>query len=92
MLKIDNLNISYDSVPIVRDVSLKINKGEILGIVGESGSGKSTVLRAIMNILGNDGKIDSGNITFEGKDLSKKKIKIYMEKIFPWYFSKPLYT
>ena len=28
MLKIDNLNISYDSVPIVRDVSLKINKGE----------------------------------------------------------------
>ena len=71
MLKIDNLNISYDSVPIVRDVSLKINKGEILGIVGESGSGKSTILRAIMNILGNDGEIDSGNITFEGKDLSK---------------------
>lgn len=73
MLKIDNLNISYDSVPIVRDVSLKINKGEILGIVGESGSGKSTVLRAIMNILGNDGEIDSGNITFDGKDLSKKE-------------------
>lgn len=73
MLKIDNLNISYDSVPIVRDVSLKINKGEILGIVGESGSGKSTILRAIMNILGNDGEIDSGNITFDGKDLSKKE-------------------
>lgn len=73
MLKIDNLNISYDSIPIVRDVSLKINKGEILGIVGESGSGKSTVLRAIMNILGNDGKIDSGSITFEEKDLLKKE-------------------
>ena len=65
MLKINYLNISYDSVPIVRDVSLKINKGEILGIVGESGSGKSTVLKAIMNILGNDGKVDSGSITFE---------------------------
>ena len=72
MLKIDNLNISYDSVPIVRDVSLKINKGEILGIVGESGSGKSTVLKAIMNILGNDGKVDSGSITFEDKNLLKR--------------------
>ena len=80
MLKIDNLNISYDSIPIVRDVSLKINKGEILGIVGESGSGKSTVLRAIMNILGNDGKIDSGSITFEEKDLLKKKITISTER------------
>ena len=73
MLKIDNLNISYDSVPIVRDVSLKINKGEILGIVGESGSGKSTVLKAIMNILGNDGKVDSGSITFEDKNLLKNE-------------------
>lgn len=73
MLKINNLNISYDSVPIVRDVSLKINKGEILGIVGESGSGKSTVLKAIMNILGNDGKVDSGSITFEDKNLLKNE-------------------
>ena len=78
MLKINNLNISYDSVPIVRDVSLKINKGEILGIVGESGSGKSTVLKAIMNILGNDGKVDSGSITFEDKNLLKNENqKIY---------------
>lgn len=73
MLKIDNLNISYLGVPIVRDASLNINKGEIIGIVGESGSGKSTLLRAIMDILGDEGEIDSGSIIFEGKDITKKE-------------------
>ena len=75
MLTINNLNISYDNIPIVRDVSLTINKGEIIGIVGESGSGKSTLLRAIIGVLGDDGKIDNGSIIFDEKDLLKKENK-----------------
>ena len=82
MLTINNLNISYDNIPIVRDVSLTINKGEIIGIVGESGSGKSTLLRAIMGVLGDDGKIDNGSIIFDEKDLLKKENKnIYSKDI-----------
>ncbi len=71
MLKINNLNISYDSVPIVRDVSLKINKGEILGIVGESGSGKTTLLNCISTI----DKVTTGNIIINDHDITRLKSK-----------------
>ena len=46
LLEISNMEVCYFGKPVVRDLSLKIEPGEILGIVGESGSGKSTVIRA----------------------------------------------
>jgi len=49
----------------VDNVSLRINRGEILGIVGESGSGKSTLGRSIMRLV----EVQSGEILLEGKDL-----------------------
>lgn len=79
LLEINNLEVSFythvGEVRAVRDVSFRVNKGEILGIVGESGSGKSTVLLAIMKLLQNPGKIKSGEIFFEGEDLVKKSNK-----------------
>ena len=67
------MNISYDGIPVVRDFSLNIKSGEIIGLVGESGSGKSTLLRSLMGILSPNGKIESGKVILEGKDILKSK-------------------
>ncbi|ADC65650.1 oligopeptide/dipeptide ABC transporter, ATPase subunit [Ferroglobus placidus DSM 10642] len=52
-------------------VSLNVNKGEFVGIVGESGCGKSTLAYSIMRLIRKPGRIVSGSIIFEGKDLLK---------------------
>ncbi len=52
-------------------VSLNVNRGEFVGIVGESGCGKSTLAYSIMRLIRKPGRITSGSIIFEGKDLLK---------------------
>ncbi len=56
------MTICYNGEPVVHDVDLELNKGEILGVVGESGSGKSTVIKAVMGLLGNEGTVTEGDI------------------------------
>jgi oligopeptide transport system ATP-binding protein len=58
-------------VKAVDDVSLWLDKGEILGIVGESGSGKSISMLSVMKLLPKNGRIVSGEILFKGKELTK---------------------
>lgn len=64
-----NVDISYDGQSVVQDFSIAMQPGEILGIVGESGSGKSSVIRAAMGILGNDGMVTGGSIFYQGNNL-----------------------
>lgn len=51
MLKIEKLNVNYGAIHAVRDVSLTINKGEIVTLIGANGAGKSSVIRAIMGLV-----------------------------------------
>ena len=69
ILSLRGLDVSYGGVRAVRDVTLDVAPGEIVGIVGESGSGKSTVLRAIAGLLPPAGRVTGGSIVFEGRDL-----------------------
>ena len=62
LLKLEHVTICYNGEPVVHDVDLKLNKGEILGVVGESGSGKSTLGRVICGLL----KPDSGELKIHG--------------------------
>ncbi|MBE6115022.1 MAG: ATP-binding cassette domain-containing protein [Erysipelotrichaceae bacterium] len=65
MLEVKNVCKSFGDVKALKDYSICVKKGEILGLVGSNGSGKSTSFRILLQLL----KPDSGSITFEGKDL-----------------------
>lgn len=81
LLHADHITICYDGAPVVQDVSFELNEGEILGIVGESGSGKSTIIKAIMGLLGNAGMVTEGDIWYKGKNLTDmpfKKLRKYL--------------
>jgi peptide/nickel transport system ATP-binding protein len=72
LLSIDNLSIWFGSETApsyaVRDLSLAIGEGEVLGLVGESGSGKSVTALAILRLLDAAARV-SGSIRFDGADL-----------------------
>lgn len=61
-------------VKAVNDVSYTLEQGRTIGIVGESGSGKSVSAMSILRLLDGNGYIDSGEVMFEGQDLTKLKI------------------
>lgn len=73
VLECKNVNISYytraGEIPAVVDFNLTVMPGESIGVVGESGCGKSTVALAIMNYMGKNGRVKSGQILFNGRDL-----------------------
>jgi ABC-type nitrate/sulfonate/bicarbonate transport system ATPase subunit len=66
---VDNLNFSYvDGKPVLRDISISLEKGETLAVVGASGCGKSTLLRIISGILPNGaGQKTNGHTLVNGK-------------------------
>ncbi|WP_026394890.1 ABC transporter ATP-binding protein [Acetobacterium malicum] len=67
LLEFQNVEISYDGEPTVREINLNMQSGEILGIVGESGSGKSTLIKAAMGLLGPAGLVNRGEICYKGQ-------------------------
>lgn len=64
LLEYCDVEISYNGVPVVRDVSFSVMPGEVLCIVGESGSGKSTLVKAAMGQLGSSGLVTRGDIWY----------------------------
>ena len=64
-LKIQSLNAFYGKAQALSDVSLSVEKGEIIAIVGANGAGKSTLLDSIMGMVRQTGRID-----FNGQDIS----------------------
>ena len=78
LLEVKNLHTFFKTdkgiVKAVNDVSYSLEEGRTIGIVGESGSGKSVSAMSILRLLDGNGYIDSGEILFEGKDLTKLSI------------------
>jgi len=57
------------ALPVLRDVSFTIERGESYGLVGESGSGKSTMALAVVRYLARNGRVSQGTITVDGQDV-----------------------
>jgi branched-chain amino acid transport system ATP-binding protein len=51
MLRIEKISTGYNKKPVLTDVSLEVNQGEIVGLIGPNGAGKSTVLKAVSGLL-----------------------------------------
>lgn len=66
MLKLDQVNKSYDGVCILKDISLEIEDGQIVSILGPSGCGKTTLLNLVLGIT----DVDNGRIIFNDVDIT----------------------
>lgn len=66
VLKISNLSVGYQS-PILSDINLSVNGGELISIIGRNGEGKSTLIKSICSFL----PIIKGNIELDGKNLDE---------------------
>jgi oligopeptide/dipeptide ABC transporter ATP-binding protein len=73
VLEVDKLSVNYSTeggeLKALREVSLDVPRGEIVGIVGESGCGKSTLISAIIGLLAPNARLASGAIRFRGENL-----------------------
>lgn len=77
MLEIKNLTCGYDSKFLLRDINLRIDTGELLGIIGPNGAGKTTFLRALTRVL----KPKGGEILLEGKNIWQMDFKWLAKRI-----------
>ena len=96
LLSIKNLTISLEgrpnTSPIVQNLNLEVNAGEVLGIVGESGSGKSLTGLSILNMLPKGVYISGGQILADSKDITKsekKNLRAYRGELFSIVFQDP---
>ncbi len=97
LLEINNLRTSFltggGEVQAVRGVSFGIGRGESVGIVGESGSGKSVTFLSVLRLLASTGRIQGGEILFEGNDLvkySRKQMRDIRGKQIAMIFQDPM--
>ena len=90
VMEINNLRKSFDNQAVLKDVSLKLLKGENLVVLGKSGSGKSVLIKCIVRLL----KTDGGSINVFGQDVmafDRKELNEFRKKIGFLFQSGALY-
>lgn len=74
LLSVSGLTVEYNTAsgvrPVVQDVSLEVEQGQVVAVVGQSGSGKSTIARAVQGLLPGNGHVTAGNITIGGTEVT----------------------
>ena len=81
MLEVNGVTVRYDTATVLDDASLRVEKGELVGLVGPNGAGKSTLLRAIVGLIRWEREVlrgtrqaditFEGNVTFEGERIDE---------------------
>ena len=75
VIDVKNLSVGFTvrgkKVNVIRNINLKVYRGETLAIVGESGSGKSVTTKTFTGMLESNGRVTGGSIMFDGMDLAK---------------------
>ena len=75
VIDVKNLSVGFTvrgkKINVIRNISLKVYRGETLAIVGESGSGKSVTTKTFTGMLESNGRVTGGSIIFHGKNIAK---------------------
>src|SRR5215213_7526696 len=68
MLTLENISVNYGAIEALKDISMHVEKGEVVTLIGANGAGKTTTLRTITGLL----NPRRGRILFEGDDIASK--------------------
>ena len=97
MIKIENLSVAFEGAEVVKNVTIEIADGEIVGVVGESGSGKSVTALTLMGLVKDDAVLTSGRILFDdvvlaeaGKPRNKSLYRNYQGDEMTMIFQEPM--
>lgn len=71
LLVADNVSFGFPDKPVLRDISLAVQKGEIISLLGPNGSGKTTLLKTLLGLY----QLDKGQILFEGRSITSLRKK-----------------
>ncbi|MBL7254903.1 ABC transporter ATP-binding protein [Paractinoplanes lichenicola] len=71
LLEVENLTVGYGAAPVLHDVNLTVEPGQIVAVLGANGAGKSTLLRTLSGLL----PPQTGSIRLDGHDLRKIKVE-----------------
>ena len=69
LLEVENLTKHFGGLTAIKNVSFRVDKGQVVGLIGPNGAGKTTLLRLITGIL----RPDSGKVRFKGRDITRAK-------------------
>ncbi|TWA84601.1 peptide/nickel transport system ATP-binding protein [Azospirillum brasilense] len=99
LLRVDGLKTHFltraGTVKAVDGVSLRLDRGEILGLVGESGSGKSVTGQSILGLVDPPGRVVGGRVLFQGEDLvgaGEKRLRAIRGRRIAMIFQDPMMT
>lgn len=98
LLSVRDLEVSFETggeeIPVVRDLSFDLHRGETLGVVGESGCGKSITALSLLGLVPNPpGRVSAGQILFQGEDIvqaSEKRLNEIRGNEISMVFQEPM--
>lgn len=76
MLTVENLSINYGAIEVVKEVSFRVEEGEVVTLIGANGAGKTSILRTISGLV----RPKSGRISFLGEDIHKSQARKIVAK------------
>lgn len=86
-IQTEQLTVGYDGKPLIRDIEIRLKKGEILTLIGPNGAGKSTILKSMtrqLKLVGGTVYLDSEAMSrMSGKDVAKRLAVVMTERIRP---------
>lgn len=77
LMKLENISFAYETLPVLKDISLSTREQDFIGLIGPNGSGKSTLLKIMGAIL----KPDSGSVQFKESSLPKINKKLFAQSV-----------